>query len=130
MTFPQDFYQYLHEHTLVGIKGGLERETFLDIWMVQVEGRVFARSWSKSERSWFTEIVKTGVGQIRYGDRVIPIRGEQLSPQAEIHAQINQRYLSKYNQEGNRTYAEGITQDAYKDYTLECWFHDSSLTAS
>ena len=70
MPFPSSFYDYLRDCTLVGIKGGRDRTTFLDIWMVSVEGRVFARSWNKSEKSWFTAFRDAGEGQIRYGDTV------------------------------------------------------------
>lgn len=51
MPFPNDFYQYLSENTLVGIKAGNEHERFIDIWGVEVNTRIFARTWSKSENS-------------------------------------------------------------------------------
>lgn len=51
MPFPNDFYQYLSENTLVGIKAGNEHERFIDIWGVEVNTRIFARTWSKSANS-------------------------------------------------------------------------------
>ena len=47
-TFPADFPHYLKNHTLIGIKGGRERDSFLNIWMVEVDGRYFSRSWNKN----------------------------------------------------------------------------------
>ena len=44
--------QYINSHNLIGIKAGKERETFLEIWMVTVENRIFARSWGFAEKSW------------------------------------------------------------------------------
>ena len=70
MSFPKDLYNYLTNNSLIEIKGGLERKTFLSIWMVAVDDRVFARSWNKSNKSWFTEILKTGIGQIKYSDKI------------------------------------------------------------
>ena len=50
MKFPVDFYEYLKNNTLIEIKGGIEREKFIQIWMVEVNNRIFARSWKKSEK--------------------------------------------------------------------------------
>ncbi len=122
MRFPENFYEYHRNHTLIEIKGGTNREKFLEIWMVSVDGRVFARSWNKSERSWFTEIEKTGVGQIRYGDTIINIKGQKLPKNAELTRLINERYLEKYNQEENLFYAKGITQPEYEDFTMEFFY--------
>ena len=68
MPFPNDFYQYLSENTLVGIKAGNERDRFIDIWVVEVNMRIFARTWSKSENSWFTTFLRGENGKIKYGD--------------------------------------------------------------
>ncbi len=119
MIFPNDFYTFLSNNTLVEIKGGFERETFLKIWMVEVNNRVFARSWNKSPRSWFTEFIKTGKGQIKYGDKIITVKGKKLNPNDETQDLINKAYLEKYTQENNIKYANGITQPEYANYTLE-----------
>ncbi|MCI4669188.1 MAG: DUF2255 family protein [Bacteroidia bacterium] len=123
MRFPESFYRYLKNNNLVEIIGGRDREKFLQIWMVEVDERVFARSWNKSERSWFTAIQESGIGKIKYGDQVIEITGMKLSGKAEIHKQIEERYLEKYNQKDNIYYSEGITQIDYRNYTMEFFFH-------
>ncbi|MAQ75881.1 MAG: hypothetical protein CL613_06075 [Aquimarina sp.] len=117
--FPQDFCKYLKSHTLIGIKGGEEPRSFLDIWMVEVNGRIFARSWNKSKRSWFTAFVDTGSGQIKYRDKIIGVKGVKLNPGNKIQSDIDAAYLSKYTQPENLSYAEGISQPEYYDYTME-----------
>ena len=119
MSFPTDFYNYLNSHSLIQIKGGTSRDTFLSIWMVEVEGRVFARSWNKSARSWFTEFENTGVGQIKYGNYIMNVKGKKLEKQDPFNASIDQAYLSKYTQQENIKYAEGISKPEYADYTME-----------
>lgn len=119
MPFPNSFYPYLQETTLVGIKGGSTRKSFLDIWMVAVGDRVFARSWNKSERSWFTAFRETGIGEIRYGERVLQVKGTVLESGDDLHPLINSAYLQKYTQAKNLPYAHGITQAEYTSYTLE-----------
>lgn len=110
---------YLVNHTLIGIKGGLVRETFTDIWMVEVNGRFFSRSWSKSEKSWFNDFLNTGVGQIKAGETIFDVQGIKVDKNNLIHEEINKAYLEKYNQVGNEKYAIGITQPEYHSYTME-----------
>lgn len=117
--FPKDFHTYLRNNTLVEIKGGLSRSTFLKIWMVEVENRIFARSWNKSERSWFTEFQKTGLGEIKYGDSVLKVHGEKLDRDNPINLNISKAYLQKYDQPENIEYSRGISQPEYFDYTME-----------
>lgn len=122
--FPADFYNFLKENTLVEIKGGMERPTFLPIWMVEVDKRIFARSWNRSERSWFTEFQKSGVGQIKYGERVMNVAGRKLEENDAINRQISEAYIKKYDQPQNLKYSEGISQPEYFNYTMEFTFQD------
>lgn len=124
MKFPLDFYTELTTNTLTEVKGGTERESFLKIWMVEVDWRVFARSWNKSPNSWFTEFVKNGTGQIRYRDRIMKVSGRKLHVDDEIHKRINTAYLNKYDQENNLVYARGIIKPEYADYTMEFFFEE------
>lgn len=117
--FTKDFYTYIANNTLVEIKGGLLRPTFLKIWMVEVEKRIFARSWNKSDKSWFTEFQKTGIGEIKYGDKIILVKGEKLNPQNLINQKICTAYIHKYDQPENLKYSKGISKPEYFDYTME-----------
>lgn len=119
--FPAEFIEYLGSSTLVGIKGGTARETFLNIWMVEVAGRVFARSWAKSNKSWFTAFLEEGAGQLQYGQRVLNVRGVQTHD-AELNLLIDDAYKAKYTQEHNLPYVAGITQPEYHYYTMEFIF--------
>lgn len=117
--FPLDFYQFLEENTLIGIKGGKTRTTFLKIWMVTVDGKVFARSWNKSEKSWFTEFQKSGCGQIEYDNKIINVKGRKLKKSDFMNKSIDKAYIEKYTQPKNLKYVEGITQPEYANYTME-----------
>lgn len=119
--FPADFYAYLDSHTLIGIKGGSDRDRFLKIWMVSVGERVFARSWGKSERSWFTAFIKEGKGQIEYGKKIINVTGKPWDD-AKVNKEIDAAYKIKYTSAGNLPYVKGITQPDYIHYTMEFFF--------
>lgn len=119
IEFPEDFYTFLNENTLVEVVGGTERERFLKIWMVVVDNRVFARSWNKSNRSWFTEFIRTGRGRIKYENNILEVKGRKLENNDRLNERIDQAYLRKYNQPENIFYAKGISQPEYADSTME-----------
>ena len=125
MKFPINFYDYLKVNTLIEIKGGMNRETFLKIWIVDVNKRVFARSWNKSQKSWFTEFLVSGCGKIKYGQEIINVKGKKLDKYEKTNQLIDKAYLSKYNQKENLKYAKGISQPEYADYTME-FFYDEN----
>lgn len=126
MNFPEDFYSHLKNNNYTQIKGGIERNSFLEIWVVNVNKRVFARSWNKSARSWFTAFLETGVGQLKYGEKVIDIKGKKLASVEPIQEEINKAYLKRYNQKENVFYSEGITQPEYLDYTMEFFYSEKN----
>lgn len=125
MIFSINFHQYIKDNTLLEIKGGKNRETFLKIWMVEVDHRIFARSWNKSHKSWFTEFLTSGCGQIKYGQNIINVKGEKLDKGDKLNLLIDKAYLNKYHQTENLTYAKGISQPEYADYTMEFLFDEN-----
>ncbi|MCP9200856.1 DUF2255 family protein [Gramella sp. GC03-9] len=129
MKFPDNFYEYLESHTMIQIKGGKERLSFLPIWMVQVNGRVFARSWNKSEKSWFTEIERSGVGEIKFGEELLKITGIKVDPSDPIQPDISNAYLQKYDQPHNKMYASGIAASEYFEHTME-FFPENLLNST
>jgi len=110
---------YINSHSLTGIKAGAERPTFLEIWMVVVDNRIFARSWGFAEKSWFNSFLQDPNGQLKCGDVIIPIKAVIPTDNAEMTDKINAAYLSKYNSEHNIEYAQGITQAAHIEKTME-----------
>lgn len=121
MMFPVELIEYLDSHTLIEIKGGVDRETFLKIWMVSVDNRIFARSWTMSSKSWFTEFVKQEIGQLKFGENVITVSGKQLFDD-ELNRLVDQAYKQKYTQQENIIYVNGITEPKYHNYTMEFFY--------
>lgn len=120
--FPEDFYQFLEKNTLIEIKGGNTRPTFLPIWMVEVNKRIFARSWNKSTKSWFTEFQNTGTGQIKYSEKVLNVSARKIEENNPVNPRISNAYVEKYNQPQNLKYSDGISQPEYFNYTMEFFY--------
>ncbi len=125
--FPKEFYNHTKNNVYTEIKGGTEREKFLEIWVVTVNNRVFARSWAKSEKSWYTAFLEAGVGQLKYGNKIINVTGKKLHKNFEIHLDISKEYLQVFSQPENLEYSEGIAKPEYFDYTMEFFFEGDDV---
>lgn len=119
MQFPDELYRHLEQHTLTGIRVGPDRREFLDIWMVEVSGRVFARSWNRSHAGWFGALLQGQPGEVRFGNRTVPVRGERPPPEAGLMENIDQAYLQRFTQPANVAYARAISRPEYHPYTIE-----------
>lgn len=115
----QNALNFIHTNNLIEIKAGNERTTFLEIWMVVVENRIFARSWGLAEKSWYNTFLFNQLGQIKCGETIYNIKATIPSDLKELTNIINQAYIDKYNFGRNVEYVEGILQQKHIDKTME-----------
>ncbi len=112
--------KYIKSNNHIGIKAGTERETFLEIWMVVVDNRIFARSWGFAERSWYNTFLQNPIGEIKCCDQIFKIVAEVPVDEDDLMNKINQAYLSKYSSTAhNKKYADGIIKQAHIEKTME-----------
>ena len=117
---PQTALDFIKSSNLIGLKAGHERETFLEIWMVVVDNRIFARSWGFAERSWYNSFLNDSSGEIKCGDEVFQIEAVVPDNDDEFNEKISEAYLKKYaNSEHNRKYAKGIVRQSHVNKTME-----------
>ncbi|MGE8534886.1 MAG: DUF2255 family protein, partial [Chryseobacterium sp.] len=104
---------YIQNNSIIGVKAGLQRPDFLEIWMVVVQNRVFARSWGLAERSWYNTFLENPIGEIQCGKTIYSIKA--LIPQDinDLTEEINEAYLTKYNTGHNIPYSQGIIQEKH-----------------
>lgn len=110
---------YITHHNLTEIKAGNQRTTFLEIWMVTVNDRIFARSWGLAERSWYNTFLQDSKGQIRCGEEVFQIKALIPNDLRDLTSDINAAYLTKYNTDSNLKYSKGIIQQKHVEKTME-----------
>lgn len=111
-------------NSLIGIKAGSDRPDFLEIWMVVVRDRIFARSWGLAERSWYHTFLKDPNGSIQCGNTIYDIKAVISNDICELTDEINQAYLTKYNTVHNRKYSKGIIQEKHIERTMEFIIRD------
>ena len=51
--FPKEVVDAIRDGKILGIRAGTKPHRIIGIWAVVVEGRVFVRSYSLKERSWY-----------------------------------------------------------------------------
>lgn len=119
--------QYINTHSIIRIKAGEERTTFLEIWMVTVNNRIFARSWGLAEKSWYHTFLKDPKGEIRCGEEIVAIKALIPEDIKDLTAEINKAYLTKYNTPQNLTYSKGIIREKHVEKTMEFIIQDELI---
>ena len=109
----------ISSNNLIGLKAGKERKTFLEIWMVVINDRSFARSWGSAEKSWYNTFLTDPFGQIECEKSTFNIKATIPNDIKELTSRINQAYIDKYNFGRNMEYVEGIIQQKHIDKTME-----------
>ena len=116
-TFPDDVVEALSRAKILGVRAGTEHR-YTGVWVVVVEGRVFARSWYDKPTGWFRAFRKVPNGTIQVGELEIPVRGKPVRS-ARIRDAVTVAFGEKYNTKGSRQWVEGFADPARLITTLE-----------
>ena len=116
--FGPDAVELLQAAQSVRVRSGSGRHRFIGIWMVVVEGRLFVRSWSLKQRSWYRTFLSDPRGAIvvatkRFAVRAIRTRSER------IKKAVDKAYLSKYRSGGLRRYGRDLVGTRSRNTTTE-----------
>jgi hypothetical protein len=118
--FSKAFLKCIDETQITSVRAGKGREKFTGIWMVVVEGRIFGRSYTLSERSWYTTLLSGETGDIKCGKEIIPVKGVKPRDIKRITEEINTAYEKKYLvKEYNKKWVDGLAEPARVARTME-----------
>ena len=101
----------------MGVRSGTEHK-FTGVWVVVVEGRIFARSWSDKPTGWFRAFRKQPAGTIQLGDREIPVRGKPVRSSRILDA-VTAAFGEKYNTKASKKWVDGFAEPERLATTLE-----------
>jgi hypothetical protein len=101
-----------------GIRAGPGDHRFLGIWIVDVDGRLFARSWTLKADGWRAAFRRDPRGALQIGTRTLkvrarPVRGERLQDA------ITAAYFVKYDTAASRHYCRGFARGRRRASTVE-----------
>ena len=102
---------------IMGVRAGTEHK-FTGVWIVVVEGRIFARSWSDKPTGWFRAFKQQPAGTIQIGDREIPVRGKPVRS-ARILDVVTEAFGEKYNTKASRKWVDGFAEPERLVTTIE-----------
>ena len=118
--FSTTFLKCINETQITSVRAGKDREKFTGIWMVEVKGRIFGRSYSLSERSWYTAFLKDEKGDIKCGKEIISVKGRVPADINIITKAINKAYEKKYLVIAyNKKWVDGLCEPERVARTME-----------
>lgn len=116
-TFSDAIVEALSNAKILGVRAGNEHR-YTGVWVVVVEGRVFARSWNDKPTGWFRAFRKQPSGMIQAGELEIPVRGKPVRS-ARIRDAVTAAFGEKYPTKGSRKWVEGFAEPERVINTLE-----------
>ena len=116
--FPKEVVAAIREGKILGIRAGMKPHRIIGIWAVVVENRVFVRSWSLKQRSWYRTFLEDPVGVIEVDDRKIPVRAV-FTRSERLKAAVDRAYAEKFNTKGSLHFVEGFREKTRRDTTTE-----------
>jgi hypothetical protein len=116
---PRTVVSAVDESKIIGVRAGARSDhRFIGIWAVVVDGRVFARSWTRKPDGWFHTFLKDPLGTIQVGTRHVRVRA--VRPRgARITAAVERAYAEKYSTPGSIKYVRGFRTPRRRETTIE-----------
>ena len=117
--FPERLVAAVDESQVIGVRAGDAPHRFLAVWVVVVQGRVFARSWNDKPTGWHRAFVREKRGVIQIPN-VREVRVIAKKPRGErLLAAIDRAYAEKYHTPGSRKWVRGFKLARRKATTTE-----------
>lgn len=116
--FPKDLVSAIRDGKILGIRAGMKPHRVIGIWAVVVENRVFVRSWSMKERSWYRTFLEEPRGIIVVDGREIPVRAV-FTRSERLKDAVDQAYREKFNTPGSQHFVRGFAHKKRRNTTTE-----------
>jgi len=116
--FPEDVLTALRDGKALRIRAGTGAHRFIGIWVVVVDGRVFVRSWSLKQRSWWRTFLEEPRGAIQVAGRTIGVRVVRTRSE-RVKDAVDAAYLEKYGTGASLKYARDLGRAKSRATTTE-----------
>lgn len=115
--FAPELVGVLASAKILGVCAGAEHR-YTAVWVVVVEGRVFARSWNDKPTGWLRAFRGTPRGTIRVGTTEVQVRAKGVRS-AQLRDAVTEAFAAKYNTPGSRKWVVGFAEPARVANTLQ-----------
>ena len=107
------------ESKILGIRAGARSDhRFIGIWAVVVDGRVFARSWTRKPGGWYRTFLEDPLGTIQIGEREFRVRAVQARSE-RVRDAVEAAYAEKYDTKASQKYVRGFRTPRRREATIE-----------
>ena len=90
-----DLVKLINAYNVHQIRAGYKHR-FVDISIVEVDGRFFIRQYKFAKKNWYDAFIDNPMGAIKLGDSLIPIRAEIPEDMIEINRKVTKAFWKKY----------------------------------
>ena len=98
----------IDQSKILGVRAGARSDhRFIGIWVVVVEGRVFARSYTLEKNGWHRTFLEDPLGTITVGERAVRIRAVPVRSE-RLRDAVDEAYAEKYPTPGSVKYVRGF----------------------
>jgi uncharacterized protein YdhG (YjbR/CyaY superfamily) len=116
---PPSVVKALDATKYLGLRVGARTDhRFIGIWVVVVEGRAFARSWTLKPDGWFRAVARDAAATLRIGERTVRVRCVRVAAPRLLDA-IEHAYADKYNTPGSLPFVRGFRTSRRRAATVE-----------
>ena len=116
-VFTDEIVEALRKAKILGVRSGTTHR-YTGVWVVVVDGRVFARSWSDKPTGWFRAFRKEPAGTIQAGDDEIPVRAKVVRS-ARLRDAVTAAFGEKYPTKGSKQWVDGFADPERAINTIE-----------
>ena len=116
--FPKSVVEAIDAAKILGIRAGTKPHRIIGIWVVVVEGRVFVRSYSLKERSWYRTFLEDPRGIIEVNGKQMKVR-PVFTRSERLKKLVDRAYAEKYNTPGSLQFVKGFKLKKRRDTTTE-----------
>jgi hypothetical protein len=116
--FPKNLVAAIRDGKILGIRAGSNPHRIIGIWAVVVEGRVFVRSYSLKERSWYRTFREDPRGVIEVNGKQFKVR-PVFTRSERLKKLVDKAYAEKFPTPGSRVFVEGFKEKKRRDTTTE-----------
>src|SRR5213596_1947737 len=107
--FPQLIVDAIRDAKILGIRAGTRPHRIIGIWAVVVEGRVFVRSYTLKERSWYRTFLEEPRGIIEVNGKRIKVRAV-FTRSERLKRLVDRAYAEKFPTPGSRVFVQGFRE--------------------
>ncbi|MGB2714097.1 MAG: DUF2255 family protein [Vicinamibacterales bacterium] len=109
----------IDQSKILGVRAGARSDhRFTGVWPVVVDGRVFARSWTRKPDGWYRAFLNDPLGTLQVGTRNVRVRALRARG-PRINAAVERAYAVKYSTPASRKYVRGFRTSRRRETTIE-----------